>query len=416
MEAQFGWTQISRAAVQRAEAQLDDETKGVLDELGLLEIHQGYADRFFPGTSVLHTRLRYVLFVAWSYEDMLRHRTPLKNAEAEIAQQERKVGVALKHNTDSWGLIGKRTLPRMPSQRPSMMYWSALGTWGLLHKHPDGTLPSRAEIHAHLSGRSIAHELHDDEKRPLQRNSSPFITLPPRPVGWPGGSQIDFRLGKDEQVFLRELLGSVHVPQSNNLSLLARLANNRAGNRLKEEDGLLCSEVRKVAGKDWSVLTRADQTASLAAVVRGVYQAMVEELACRDGLGDRNRCSENLHGVIAEHRDKALKLDMHLLRQDLNIGEQTRGICHLMEQTQQWLDAYRPGSLQLATLHNLYMSQERSRKKARARLAPTAKMLRKEWWLDKAREQEPMPAPLHYRWHIARSLLRDLENKGDRHQ
>ena len=69
MEAQFGWTQISRASVQRAELQLTDATQGILDELGLLEIHQAYADRFFPGTSVLHTRLRYVLFVAWAYSN-----------------------------------------------------------------------------------------------------------------------------------------------------------------------------------------------------------------------------------------------------------------------------------------------------------------------------------------------------------
>jgi hypothetical protein len=28
------------------------------DEIGFLLIHQGFADRFFPGTSVLHTRVR----------------------------------------------------------------------------------------------------------------------------------------------------------------------------------------------------------------------------------------------------------------------------------------------------------------------------------------------------------------------
>ena len=45
------------------------DQQGVRDEIGFLTVHQRYADRFFPGTSVLHTRLRYVLFVPWLYRD-----------------------------------------------------------------------------------------------------------------------------------------------------------------------------------------------------------------------------------------------------------------------------------------------------------------------------------------------------------
>jgi Family of unknown function (DUF6361) len=61
----FGWTYLSRDALKRAEAQLSGDAAGVRDEVGFLLIHQRYADRFFPGTSVLHTRLRYVLFIPW---------------------------------------------------------------------------------------------------------------------------------------------------------------------------------------------------------------------------------------------------------------------------------------------------------------------------------------------------------------
>jgi hypothetical protein len=55
----FGWSFMSRDAIGRAEAQLDGHSEGVRDEIGFLLIHQRYADRFFSGTSVLHTRLRY---------------------------------------------------------------------------------------------------------------------------------------------------------------------------------------------------------------------------------------------------------------------------------------------------------------------------------------------------------------------
>ncbi|WP_339613429.1 DUF6361 family protein [uncultured Rubinisphaera sp.] len=73
MEPQLGWTLLSRDAMRRVETQLREDLEGVREEIGLLALHQAYADRFFPGTSVLHTRLRYVFFVPWMYEKIARH-------------------------------------------------------------------------------------------------------------------------------------------------------------------------------------------------------------------------------------------------------------------------------------------------------------------------------------------------------
>jgi hypothetical protein len=70
IEAALGWTYLSREALARAKAQMDEESMGVRDEIGFLTIHQRYADRFFPGTSVLHTRARYAVFVPWLFEDL----------------------------------------------------------------------------------------------------------------------------------------------------------------------------------------------------------------------------------------------------------------------------------------------------------------------------------------------------------
>ena len=70
VEPALGWTYLSRDALARAKAQMDEESLGVRDEIGFLTIHKGYADRFFPGMSVLHTRARYLLFVPWLFEDL----------------------------------------------------------------------------------------------------------------------------------------------------------------------------------------------------------------------------------------------------------------------------------------------------------------------------------------------------------
>ena len=66
MKPTLGWTMLSRAELRQAERLASGE-QDTRDEIGFLLIHQGFADRFFPGTSVLHTRVRYALFVPWLF-------------------------------------------------------------------------------------------------------------------------------------------------------------------------------------------------------------------------------------------------------------------------------------------------------------------------------------------------------------
>src|ERR1700733_9248952 len=40
------------------------------DELGVGQVRDAFSDSLFPGTSTLHTRARYLLFVPWCYQDV----------------------------------------------------------------------------------------------------------------------------------------------------------------------------------------------------------------------------------------------------------------------------------------------------------------------------------------------------------
>src|SRR5689334_11357975 len=89
--SEYGWTYLSRDALRQAERQLAPTGDEVRDEIGFLIIHQRYADFFFPGTSVLHTRLRYALFVPWIYLTLYERRALgrgselVQKAEIELA-------------------------------------------------------------------------------------------------------------------------------------------------------------------------------------------------------------------------------------------------------------------------------------------------------------------------------------------
>lgn len=102
------------------------------DELGIGQIRDALGDLLFPGTSTLHTRARYFLFIPWCYlaRNAQRHHGP---SHREIGRKnERKLIESLRTsdtNTD-WGIIGGRVGPSIKTL-PSAVYWNAMRTYGI---------------------------------------------------------------------------------------------------------------------------------------------------------------------------------------------------------------------------------------------------------------------------------------------
>lgn len=91
--ASFGFTFLSKKALGQAEQAMFGGVAGVRDEVGFLIVHQRYADRFFPGTSVLHTRLRYALLIPWIYQTLREQRPqPRDFAQAYVELEHRLTG------------------------------------------------------------------------------------------------------------------------------------------------------------------------------------------------------------------------------------------------------------------------------------------------------------------------------------
>lgn len=100
------------------------------DELGIGSIRDAFADLFFPGTSVIQTRVKYMLLVPWIYLDMERKRVASTRIEARARREEIKLIKVLLDNGETDGVIGRdagQGLVRLPSS----IYWSGLQSWGL---------------------------------------------------------------------------------------------------------------------------------------------------------------------------------------------------------------------------------------------------------------------------------------------
>lgn len=100
------------------------------DELGIGAIRDSISDLLFPGTSVVHTRLRYVLFVPWLLKAL--EQSAVKNDRAAAASREREVRFieALQRGGEQQGVIGIEAGERL-SRLPSMVYWAGLSAWGI---------------------------------------------------------------------------------------------------------------------------------------------------------------------------------------------------------------------------------------------------------------------------------------------
>lgn len=132
----IGWIELSPAALRRMRQELAVEGENTVDDMGVLALHVGYADKFFPGTSVLHTRPRYLFFTCWNLLYPKKYGTTTASFASEKAACEMWVTKQLRLTGEKDptqrqdGIIGGRVYPNAPAQPPDFAYWTALRTFG----------------------------------------------------------------------------------------------------------------------------------------------------------------------------------------------------------------------------------------------------------------------------------------------
>ena len=411
MRPTLGWAGLSRRALKRAEAQLIGDSEGVRDEVGVLALHTAYANRFFPGTSVQQTRLRYALFVPWQIKMLLRDRARVRSGQALPALEAAEQNLARRlPDVDGERTIGRRAVKsgRPVAIPPSHSYWVALRAWKVLSRGPDGATPSRAELFAQWERWHEGHRgrnATDDEGHPIEAPRYLFHKgLPNPPVEFERDNPLDFSLESSERDFLRARLLDTKRPNDGQPSFLSALVHSTE----RIPNGLLPwseSVVRHADEADQKALHRARDAAALAAVTRAVYAAAVEALL------ERNDCSS----VGKQHRDRLAEIvskygaaGQQLCIDDLKLDGVFIGDLHpILTAIQEWLS--RPGhdpldDPVLAPLTRWELCRKGSRR-AKLHLSAHGREARAAWGRDKT-----APAgPIEYRWRLVCGFLQDLQ-------
>ncbi|PPG04450.1 hypothetical protein C5E06_04615 [Pseudoclavibacter sp. RFBI5] len=161
------------------------------DELGLSAIRDPLGDMLFPGTSVLHTRARYLLLVPWVYARASTHGNPA----AEADNLERTLIGAIRKTDDNSGLIGM-TAGAAVRTLPSSMYWGLLGR---LQIRTDPSASRADTLAEHLAANGGG-----DLDEAGTQHSAWHTSIPKPPPGFPKELPGGFALRRGEAEWLRE--------------------------------------------------------------------------------------------------------------------------------------------------------------------------------------------------------------------
>lgn len=186
-----------RQALELARALQQRES---LDELGIGSVRDALSDRLFPGTSTLHTRARYHLFIPWAYEQAVTRGGSGSLAPRVRATEVELIAALKRHHGDTRGLIGRDAGAKLQNM-PSTVYWQGLHVWGIrLRGGPQGAI-ERA-----LRSVRGTQAVRDDDGEPLDAADGGVwhANLPEAPPDHPREAR--FELTFDEAEFLAERL------------------------------------------------------------------------------------------------------------------------------------------------------------------------------------------------------------------
>ncbi|GEK87729.1 hypothetical protein GCM10007198_25410 [Microbacterium aerolatum] len=162
------------------------------DELGVGQIRDALGDALFPGTSTLHTRARYLLFIPWIFQKASGRPNPSSDAD----RMERKLINAIRDSDDYAGLLGLQAGANLKTL-PSSIYWSMLRRFRILR---DPALTAQNVLT--LDGRAVGGDDIDEGSGGRFRAWS--TTMPGAPNGFPDAVPGGFMLSREEAGWLRD--------------------------------------------------------------------------------------------------------------------------------------------------------------------------------------------------------------------
>lgn len=368
------------------------------DELGIGSVRDAIADQLFPGTSTLHTRARYHLFIPWAYQLAVR-RGGKKSLAGRVRDAEAALISGFDRGGDSHGLLGRdrgAALQRMPST----LYWQGLYVWGIRR------VPGPQPVVERFIERQPAATVQDDDGDPLDGANlaiwHPGLPRPPR--DHPDGATFD--LPYREAEFLAERLRVEPATRSSMLATLSAVSVDHQGidqawNHTFQQ--FLSAPQREAVeqGRRFSLLMHG---------AAWIYNVILAEMNEWPDVVDDHRGS--FDAWVARLSAQGAALPDWDLDELWTVARRSGATIPLLTQqfVARWLAAvqrYSPASLvDREEVRSLIVERERRTKGRNARTANERAL--KQWGGASGTRA------LDFRWSVARSLLADIRKGLER--
>lgn len=223
MVSTFGWLDTDPEERRRMLAVVDlSKEKRTVDDLGFGPIRDAFADILFPGTTTIHTRLKYVLFVPW----LLRQAAKGRGTAAEMSERLTDLQVdlidALTAGGEVHNVIGSDSRRKL-QRTPAGIYAGAMSTWGIATGNPWSSAYFRRQVdRQRLSAQAITTTDDPESRAPtIGDGLDPNLPEPPQNLL----TSTDFGLSAEQREYLTYRI-TASVPDS----LLGWLLKHPPGN------------------------------------------------------------------------------------------------------------------------------------------------------------------------------------------
>lgn len=216
LTSQINWLLLSEEEIRRArEFIATSGSDSTVDVLGLGAPAEKISDLFFPGSSTLHTELRYVIFVS-AILYAIQEKGGVDDPSKFLKKKEAELIKCLVDGGEKQGVIG-RNRGKDLQYWPSTTYWTAINEFQTL----DVKYRDRALVLDRLSARASVGLVSDDgdstDDREQAFSGNPafkrialclFTDTDKKRARW--REKLTFRLSVDEARFLRDQIRDLH--------------------------------------------------------------------------------------------------------------------------------------------------------------------------------------------------------------
>lgn len=224
---QIGWIDISKEQRNKVLSVLRLLAEpGALDELGIGTIRNAFSDIFFPGTSTIQTRAKYLFIVPYIMLELERENLKPHEFLNLLSEKELQLIDVLAKDGEQ-GVIGADARESL-KRKPSSIYWNALRIYGFF-THESLTLAEyvRAFCSAKSSRQRIkylGHKRSNEEDTSDDQDSAGRVLnlwrVPVPPPNWRDGLTIN--LTGDEALYLKEKILTMPKTRDSLLALILR--------------------------------------------------------------------------------------------------------------------------------------------------------------------------------------------------